>query len=476
MTTGSGGPSANPTGVGVLRRNQIKGMLSPEDWKQFRNRDRDEFRWHKGKLYIRGGMTGYTSPGGPAWTQLKIVKRPGQGGRAVPESAATTAARNKRLQPKPPKDKDGDGFPDLDISNENIEVDSVPYQSGRNLGAFGSPSMKRVNSILDSLMHEATKEYSRNISDLRGERRGDLMKNLRTGLAFDRGAQALNSGNMAIGAAMAQKLAPAQAMQQSARADIENRLNQTSEGISDTSAGTVSAADDNAANTQLASNISSGTQSDIGFMNAIRAASAMGGVENANALKAQYFKAIQANQRDLSDVRRRKPLTRLELEKQMWDMHIAKKLAQAEYETAGQGILSQQHSRQMDKEKLKLTKDEMAAKKAEGHEKDRETVLGILYGTKEDVKGIYRDANGNPVLDVNGKIQPMTTTQFGVGRPSSLNEAIKMLAAAGFRGKRWQNIAKEVYAEQTRQMFDTTFGYPPNLQDILYSDRQPWQQ
>lgn len=330
------------------------------------------------------------------------------------------------------------------VGSSSSESFGIPTAAGPGLPPFGNASMRRVEAIVNSMIADAGKEYRHGNEDLKKQQLADLMRNARTQVSYDTGIQALKAGNTFMNQQAQQQNADLAQAQLDARQRIEQAVNAQGAGLgTPTLSGTVAAADDNAAVTETGADLQQSLQSDNAFMNAMRAASAQGAIENARGLRGAYQQAMQQNNRALADIKAKRALTRLEVEKQIKDMHIADRLARASYSNSGQDILTKRAGRASTAAELRMKKQALKADKASrAIEKQKSIALEVLYGKTQDLKSVMRDAEGNPVT---------VTRTTNVGAPSNLNEAIAMLAAAGYTGKKWQNIAKQIMNERAQQ-------------------------
>jgi hypothetical protein len=311
--------------------------------------------------------------------------------------------------------------------------------------------MARVNSIVNALMRESTNQYTHGNQDLRRQSRAQLIQNARAAMSMDTGMQALKALERANTQRSLMNNTGILSAQNDARQQIEQALNAQGGGTGNTLAGAESGASDTLNANLMNNELLLGDQSGGQYMDAMRSASGQSALENARALKGQFNEGIMQNNRALQDLRARKPLSRLEVEKQIQDMFLARKLGQAEYTTAGQGVLNARSDRSNSKAALALKKKELAASLADSKAKRDAGAYAVLYGAKQDEKGVYMMPDGKPLLDKAGNIQPYVKTQYGVGAPQNMQEAVQMLAASGFTGARYRRLAAQVLAEAQRQ-------------------------
>ena len=343
------------------------------------------------------------------------------------------------------------GAGDTDLSMIDEEV-----AGGVNLGPYGKPNFKRANAIVNSVIGEATKEYRNANADLAKQRLADLVRNARTQLAFDSGAQALRAGNNVNLQMSNQSNAALTAAQNAGRQDTADNQRAIAGELGGLSNLAIDAATDTADSLERQQSAQMGTNADNNFLNAIRATGQMGAIENARALHGSYRDAIDKNNKALAEIRARRPLTRLEVEKQIQDMFIANKLAEAQYGGASQDITNSKAQIGISKAQLKAQQRKEARENKVLDAKAQEAVNGILYGTPTKIKVPH-------VID--GKVVYTEDMQYS-GGASDYQDAVNRLAAAGYKGAKyrklaqawWQNSVKNQQAGLSSQLNDSLSG------------------
>lgn len=317
------------------------------------------------------------------------------------------------------------------------------------LPPFGWPSKSRVSGIVNSIVAEATKNQRWANQDIEKNRVSDIGTIGAGSAAFARGTQQLRTGTQNLSDKLrAQNIAHegiADAKTMRLRAEAEQASQQGSVPLEYAIQDAGNDAAYNLANSGIqTTNIAN--QSMLDFANQANMMSAQQGMSEINSAARR---AIAENNRSMAEIRSRTPLTRLEVEKQLQDMHIARRIAEAQYAQAGYGIQNDQmNAIGSTIVGVEEAKAKTISAKAQARQKDMKVVHEALFGKpakSETIAGwqpIYElDKSTGQVVQTGQK--PIILEQAGVaGGPTSVAEAIQRLAALGYTGPRWANLAR----------------------------------
>lgn len=336
-----------------------------------------------------------------------------------------------------------------------------------NLGPFGSPNMGNVNDIVKSIIADATKQYRHANQDVAYDLKNDLGSIAGSSLAYDRGAAALGAGNEMMharlngDALLSKGLRDALAQRTNAMAQQQAQM-----GGQITPHQLSINADSNADFEMDKGQNASEFRGFNEMLNFSRLANVEDSTRAMQGTRAAARKAMADNNRALAEIRAQRGKAKFDVEKQLWDMHIARKLAEAEYAGRGETVANAQYDRLAGDRTAGLQAAELVGKattdnakyqneRAKLLAKNGDRALKILYGTPKAVKGMPQfikaidPQTGKEILDANNNPIVKLYTPEGyqqVDLPEDMNDAIRRLRAAGLNGPRWEKLARQWWA------------------------------
>lgn len=316
------------------------------------------------------------------------------------------------------------------------------------LGEFGSPDLSRVDKIVNSILSDATKQYrwanqdsSQNLKQDMANITGAFQQYTRAANAMQPVGQnladrqrAYNLGNRALDDALHIKLSR-EAAQQAQNQAVSNPQYRAA----------------NTADYQLQNALTNSAESGFNRMLQFsKLAQREDALAAGRASTAEARKAIADNNRALAEIRAGRERTRMDVEKSLWDQHIAKRLAEAEYGGRGESIKDSQYARAAGDRTAGMQAAEAKLTKQQVDQKNIERAYAVLYGEPQKVKQVTGyTPDGKPIYE-----DVLVPGQ----RPSTPAEAVNMLASIGLVGPRWRAIAKRSMEDQIHDLIPGIIG------------------
>lgn len=344
------------------------------------------------------------------------------------------------------------------VSGSSSAPSTIPTESG--LPPFGSPSNRNVRSIVDSIIADATREYRFANQDAQKQARSQAQSIAGGALSLDKAIQAMGAGNRFLSERVNTRTDQQETADQAWLQSMRQNLEQSS-GTGAVPMEYAATDADLAAQYTAEDKLNDSQQiAHDNYYKQSRAANVQSATEGIRTSRADYLNALQENNRALAEIKAQRAKIQADVEKQAWDTHIARRMAEAEYSQRGENIQSSQFERGNADRNYSLQEREMGLKEGAQAGTDYDRVAGILWGTpvKIEVPTGQVDANNNPIMAE--QIVPS-------GQASNLREAVQMLAAAGLTGSRWRALAQQVMQERSRQSRDQ---YITNSQNFFSLD------
>jgi hypothetical protein len=336
------------------------------------------------------------------------------------------------------------------VSNDSLmeEFTNTPNP----LPAFGWPSKSRVSGIVNSIVAEATKNQRWANQDIDQGRRQDLATITGGSQAFGRGTGHLKTGAQNLSDKLRAQNIAHEAISDAKTQRIRSEAEQASQQGSVPLEYAIQDAGNNASYELANSGIQTTNMANQSILDLANQANMLAANQGMQQTNAAARKAIAENNRAMAEIKSRTPLTRLEVEKQLQDMHIARRIAEAQYAQAGFGM--QNETRKVIGDTMVGVEDARAklvaakAKLSAAKQKDMQIVHDVLFGTPTNSEVIagynpeYKlDEATGQVVQVG--VKPIILNQAGVaGGPTSAAEAIQRLASLGYVGAKWSNLAR----------------------------------
>lgn len=321
-------------------------------------------------------------------------------------------------------------------------------QGAADLGSFGSPSTRNVNSIVDSIISDATKQYRWANEDARKQALSDMSATAGGALALDRINQAAAAGNQLFNEAIQRKTDQAQANEAEALARMRADLAATSQTGGAPMEYAAQDADMSGANAAEQSMNTQSNAAQAAYLTATRLANQQMAQESMRNTRSGYASEVAQNNRAIAEAKAQKARVRQEVESGIWDDYIKRKMAEAEWAQRGSSLQNDAVSRNQAAETVAMQKKEQAAGIRSENDKSRmsdyDLINGIIYGSAEKIKvPVGQDKNGKPIYEE--QVLP-------AGKATTLAEVMVRLRMAGLNTPQWRRIATDAWNEQRNQI------------------------